>query len=88
MNVAIVDGEWVNARNAEHGEEGKCVYCGKPVQAINRADEEKTWTRGQRGVGWMHQEQKDWLNCPHRDHIRDMREYEHETLAQVRSEAA
>jgi hypothetical protein len=36
----------------------------------------------------MHQEQKDWLNCPHRDHIRDMREYEHETLAQVRSEAA
>ena len=58
-----------NARDMEHGAEGTCIYCGAPVKAINRANEEKSWQRGQRGVGWMHKNLEDWLACPRRERL-------------------
>ncbi len=70
MIYAVVGCETRKARGVEHGSEGTCIYCGMPVKAINRADEEESWKRGQRGVGWMHKNFEDWLNCPRREKLR------------------
>jgi len=69
MIFALVGLGTRNARDMEHGAEGTCIYCGAPVKAINRANEEKSWKRGQRGVGWMHKNLEDWLNCPRRGRL-------------------
>ena len=71
MIFALVGLGTRNARDMEHGAEGTCIYCGMPVEAINRAEEEQSWNRGQRGVGWMHKNLEDWLACPRRERLLD-----------------